>query len=194
MVIGWKIYEITGSAFDLGLVGLIQFVPAVVLTLLIGHAADRYDRRLIVRDRARRLRAGRGSSITVALLTGALSRDLLFAAVFLHRLRARFRNADRPSLWCRRWCRRSMLARAVAAWTSANQVAVICGPALGGLLYVVEPGAGDRRCASSSSAPPSRWSAWSRVERRAGASRAADAVLGAGRLRIHPRAIAACSA
>ena len=49
VAIGWKIYEITGSAFDLGLVGLIQFVPAVVLTLLIGHAADRYDRRLIVR-------------------------------------------------------------------------------------------------------------------------------------------------
>src|SRR5499433_4190575 len=49
LTIGWEIYEITNSAFDLGLVGLIQFVPAVVLTLLIGHAADRYDRRLIVR-------------------------------------------------------------------------------------------------------------------------------------------------
>ncbi|HEX3858014.1 MAG TPA: MFS transporter, partial [Pseudolabrys sp.] len=49
VVIGWKIYELTDSAFDLGLVGLIQFIPAVVLTLLVGHAADRYDRRLIVR-------------------------------------------------------------------------------------------------------------------------------------------------
>jgi MFS family permease len=49
VVIGWKIYELTGSAFDLGLVGLIQFVPAVVFTLLIGHVADRYDRRHIVR-------------------------------------------------------------------------------------------------------------------------------------------------
>src|SRR5262244_1514572 len=49
LTIGWQVYELTNSAFDLGLVGLIQFVPAVVLTLLIGHAADRYDRRLIVR-------------------------------------------------------------------------------------------------------------------------------------------------
>ena len=49
LTIGWQIYELTNSAFDLGLVGLIQFIPAVVLTLLIGHAADRYDRRLIVR-------------------------------------------------------------------------------------------------------------------------------------------------
>ena len=49
VTIGWQVYDLTDSAFDLGLVGLIQFVPAVVLTLLIGHAADRYDRRLIVR-------------------------------------------------------------------------------------------------------------------------------------------------
>src|SRR6187397_418284 len=49
LTIGWQVYEITNSAFALGLVGLIQFVPAVILTLLIGHAADRYDRRLIVR-------------------------------------------------------------------------------------------------------------------------------------------------
>jgi hypothetical protein len=41
VAIGWQVYELTDSAFDLGLVGLIQFVPAVVLTLLIGHAADR---------------------------------------------------------------------------------------------------------------------------------------------------------
>src|SRR5262249_61343481 len=56
LTIGWQIYEITNSAFDLGLVGLIQFVPAVVLTLLIGHAADRYDRRFV-------LGLGRGASV-----------------------------------------------------------------------------------------------------------------------------------
>ena len=59
LTIGWQIYELTNSAFDLGLVGLIQFVPAVVLTLLIGHAADRYDRRIDCPRGALRLRAGR---------------------------------------------------------------------------------------------------------------------------------------
>src|SRR5512135_3420292 len=49
LVIGWQLYQLTNSAFDLGLVGLIQFVPAVILTPMIGHAADRYDRRLIIR-------------------------------------------------------------------------------------------------------------------------------------------------
>jgi len=137
VVIGWKIYEITGSAFDLGLVGLIQFVPAVVLTLLIGHIADRYDRRLIVRI-AQGIYALVAVVISAALLTGALSRDLLFAAVFLLGSARAFEmptiHALVPAM-----VPGSMLARAVAAWTSANQVAVICGPALGGLLYVASP-------------------------------------------------------
>ena len=82
LTIGWQVYEITNSAFDLGLVGLIQFVPAVILTLLIGHAADRYDRRLIVRA-AHSVYALAAVMITAALVAGALSRDLLFLAVFI---------------------------------------------------------------------------------------------------------------
>src|SRR5262249_58997410 len=82
LTIGWQIYEITNSAFDLGLVGLIQFVPAVVLTLLIGHAADRYDRRLIVRV-AQGVYVLAAVMITFALIEGILGRNLLFAAVFM---------------------------------------------------------------------------------------------------------------
>src|SRR5215510_13375236 len=82
LTIGWQIYELTNSAFDLGLVGLIQFVPAVVLTLLIGHVADRYDRRLIVRA-AHSIYAAAALLITATFVTGTLSRDLLFFAVFI---------------------------------------------------------------------------------------------------------------
>src|SRR5215467_5323326 len=98
LTIGWQIYEITNSAFDLGLVGLIQFVPAVVLTLLIGHAADRYDRRLIVRV-AQGAYVLAAVMITLALFKGILGRNLLFAAVFM----------------------------------------IVCGPALGGLIYAASP-------------------------------------------------------
>ena len=49
LLIGWQLYQLTNSALDLGFIGLIQFVPAVFLTLMIGHAADRYDRRGIIR-------------------------------------------------------------------------------------------------------------------------------------------------
>jgi MFS family permease len=137
VVIGWKIYEITGSAFDLGLVGLIQFVPAVVLTLLIGHAADRYDRRMIVRT-AQSVYALAGLMITVAMVAGVLTRDLLFAAVFMIGCARAFElptgHSLVPSL-----VPPKLLSRAVAAWASANQVAVISGPALGGLIYAFNP-------------------------------------------------------
>ena len=45
VAVGWQVYTLTGSAFDLGLVGLAQFLPMILLTLLVGQAADRYDRR-----------------------------------------------------------------------------------------------------------------------------------------------------
>jgi MFS family permease len=137
LTIGWQIYELTNSAFDLGLIGLIQFVPAVVLTLLIGHAADRYDRRLIVRT-AQGTYALAAVMITVATFMGILGRELLFAAVFMIGCARAFEmptaHALAPTL-----VPSSMISRAIAAWTSANQTAVICGPALGGLIYALSP-------------------------------------------------------
>lgn len=137
LAIGWQVYELTNSAFDLGLVGLIQFVPAVVLTLLIGHAADRYDRRLIVRA-AQAICALAAVMLTLALLAGVLTRDLLFAAVFMIGCARAFEmptaHALAPSL-----VPPPLISRAVAAWTSANQIAIVCGPALGGLIYTISP-------------------------------------------------------
>ena len=137
LLIGWQIYALTGSAFDLGLVGLIQFVPAVVLTLLIGHAADRYDRRLIVRN-AQMVYALAALMVTIAMIAGAITRDLLFAAVFMIGCARAFElptgHSLVPSL-----VPQKLLPRAIAAWASANQVAVISGPALGGLIYAFNP-------------------------------------------------------
>ncbi len=48
VAVGWQLYTLTGSALDLGLVGLAQFVPTVILTLAAGQVADRYDRRVVV--------------------------------------------------------------------------------------------------------------------------------------------------
>src|ERR1700712_2459326 len=44
LAIGWQMYQLTGSAWDLGLVGLAQFAPSLAVALVAGHAADRYDR------------------------------------------------------------------------------------------------------------------------------------------------------
>ena len=133
LAIGWQVYELTNSAFDLGLVGLIQFVPAVFLTLLIGHAADRYDRRLIMRV-AQAVHALVAVVITVALLAGMLTRELLFGAVFFIACARAFELPTAHSL-VPALVPAAIMPRAVAAWTSANQVAVICGPALGGFIY-----------------------------------------------------------
>ena len=137
VAIGWEIYAITDSAFDLGLVGLIQFVPAVVLTLLVGHTADRYDRRLIVRM-AQIVYAGAALMLTVALVVGVLSRDLLFAAVLMIGCARAFELPTTHSLMPMLVPER-LLPRAVAAWTSANQFAIISGPAAGGLIYALSP-------------------------------------------------------
>ncbi len=48
VAVGWELYERTSSAFVLGLVGLVQVLPVIVLTLPVGHVADRYDRKRIV--------------------------------------------------------------------------------------------------------------------------------------------------
>jgi len=48
VAVGWRIYQLTGSAFYLGIVGLAQFLPKLVLVFIAGHAADRYDRRRVI--------------------------------------------------------------------------------------------------------------------------------------------------
>jgi len=137
VLIAWEIYAITGSALDLGLVGLIQFVPAVVLTLAIGHIADRYDRRQIVRS-AQGVYALVAIAVLWALAGHALSRNALFAAVLVLGTARAFEmptlHALVPAL-----VPEALMPRAVAAWTSANQMAVVCGPVLGGMIYALSP-------------------------------------------------------
>jgi MFS family permease len=137
LAIGWKIYAITGDAFDLGLVGLIQFIPSVIFTLLIGHLADRYDRRTIMR----------GAQVTMGLAAGLLivvffdqtpDVHLLFAAVFLIGTARAFESPAGQSL-VPAVVPTTLLPRATAGWATANQTGIICGPAAGGLIYAFKP-------------------------------------------------------
>src|SRR5258708_33475361 len=50
LAVGWQIYNLTDSPFDLGLVGLMQFLPLVSLMLVVGQVADRYNRQVIVQS------------------------------------------------------------------------------------------------------------------------------------------------
>jgi MFS family permease len=144
LTIAWKLYQLTNSALDLGLIGLIQFVPAALFTLLIGHVADRYDRRLIIRS-AQAIAAIAAAVVTVALATDTISPEILFAAVFLIGC-ARAFEAPATSALVPSLVPPPLVTRAVAGWASANQIAVITGPALGGLIYAVSPVAVSTLC------------------------------------------------
>jgi len=137
VAIGWQLYSLTGSALDLGLVGLVQFVPTIVLTLVVGQVADRYDRRRVV---VLCELAQVGAVVVLALGShgGWLTREgMLLMAAGLGAARA-FENPARAAL-VPRLVPLAVLPRAIASVTSAGQTARVVGPALGGLLYALGP-------------------------------------------------------
>ena len=82
VAIGWQIYKLTKSAFYLGMVGLVQFLPMFLLTLIVGHVADRYNRRLIIS--ACQLIEGAGVLVLAAgSYSGWLNKESILAIMFL---------------------------------------------------------------------------------------------------------------
>jgi MFS family permease len=134
VAVGWQIYELTGSAFDLGLVGLVQFFPVVVLGLLIGHIADRYDRRVVV-GTCQVIKALAAAAFALCTLGGFISRDVMLAILFVSGTARAFETPTMHTL-VPGIVPPELLQRAIAASSTASQTAIICGPAIGGLLYV----------------------------------------------------------
>jgi MFS family permease len=133
VAVGWQLYELTNDPFDLGLVGLVQFVPLVAFALVIGQVADLFDRRVVVAA----CQVGKAlAALALALGTarGWLGRDAMLAVLFLSGTARAFEiptiHALLPGL-----VPTTLLPRAIAASASAQQTAVICGPSIGGLLY-----------------------------------------------------------
>jgi MFS family permease len=134
VAVGWQIYELTGSAFDLGLVGLVQFFPVVVLSIVIGHFADRYDRRVMV-GTCQLVKGLCAAAFAVGTLLGLLDRDAMLAILFVSGTARAFETPTMHTL-VPGTVPLALLPRAIAASATASQTAIICGPALGGLLYV----------------------------------------------------------
>ncbi len=130
----WQMYDLTGSAWDLGLVGLYQFAPVLVFTLLAGHVADRYPRGRIMAS-AMTLQWLSAALLLAATLAGALSRELIFGiSVALGSARA-FQMPAQQSL-VGALLPHGLLSRGTAMSSAGNQISVIGGPALAGLLYM----------------------------------------------------------
>src|SRR5215467_6154227 len=132
VAMAWQIYEITNSAFQIGLLGLARAIPQIVLLLVGGLLADAMNRRKL-------MIYTQGSlffvSAALALLTvaGRASPLLLYAATmllaFFSSLEAPSRQAIVPSL-----VPREELAKAMALHSSQRYVSVILGPSLAGVV------------------------------------------------------------
>jgi MFS family permease len=137
VAVAWQMYDITHNPLDLGLVGLTQFIPAALFVLVAGHIADRYDRRKIVR--ICQITSGLATAtLAIGTAGGWLSREALLAIVFVTGSARAFEQTTMTTL-LPGIVPASLLSRATAAGASATQIAVIGGPAMGGLLYAVSP-------------------------------------------------------
>ena len=139
VAIGWQIYDLTGSAFALGMIGLVQFIPLLALAVVVGHVADRYDRRFIAVI-CQVLEGVTVAGIAAAVVLHAITAAWLFAATFVVGVGRAFENPTTQAL-LPNLVSRERLPAATANWASANRVAVISGPALGGILYAISPAA-----------------------------------------------------
>jgi MFS family permease len=137
VAIGWQLYELTGNPLDLGLVGLAQFIPGILLVLVIGQVTDRYDRRAIL-STCQAAEAVMAAVLLTAAVSGAISRELILGAAFVMGGARAFEltamQSMVPSL-----VPLPLVPRAVAGSATANQSATIVGPALGGFIYAASP-------------------------------------------------------
>ena len=139
IAIGWQVYEFTDSPLSLGLIGLAQFLPQCLFVLVAGHVADRYDRRRIALV-LQAVQCAIAIALAVGHYTHSLTGDLMYLYSFLIGTTQAFQA---PSL-------RSMLPSLVGperfprclAWCSGSRkVAIVTGPALGGVIFLLGAGA-----------------------------------------------------
>ncbi|HET9903633.1 MAG TPA: MFS transporter [Xanthobacteraceae bacterium] len=137
VAVGWQIYGLTGDPFDLGLVGLAQFLPAMLLFPFTGHVADRYDRRTVLRL-CQAAEAAAVAALMWGTASGAIGREAILGASLVIGA-ARAFEAPALSALLPVIVSPELFPRAVAGSASANQFATIAGPALGGLVYALSP-------------------------------------------------------
>ena len=138
VAVGWQVYALTGSAFALGMVGLVSFLPTALLTFLAGHVADRFDRKRVVQI-CQMLEGVAAAFLAWGSVGGWLTVTHIFVVSALFGAAAAFERPAAaamlpgvvPPL---------MMQRGTALTSGAMELASIAGPALGGLAYALSPG------------------------------------------------------
>jgi MFS family permease len=135
MAVGWQVYHITGRLLDLGLIGLSQFLPFLCLVLFSGHVADQFDRRIIIM-------LGHCSYAACALLLLGFAwmsiRTTLpiFGVLAILGVTRAFQMPAGQS-FVPNIVPLEVLRNALAINSSANQIAAIAGPSVGGIIYAI---------------------------------------------------------
>ena len=136
--VGWFVYSETKSAWALGFVGLATFLPALAFAMFTGHVADNYNRRIIV-GLSFLSCATCATGLALIATLGISQTWPVYACILLTGAGRAFgnpaSNAITPQL-----VPREHFANAVTWFSAIQQVAVVSGPAIGGLLYVFGPG------------------------------------------------------
>jgi MFS family permease len=138
VAIGWQIYDLTGSAFELGMIGLVQFLPTALLVFVAGHTADKFERKRVVQL------CQLAEALTALFLcwgsyAGWLTEVHIFIATFVLGMAGAFESPTIAAL-LPLIAPQGSLQRATALSSAAAQVATITGPALGGIAFAFAPG------------------------------------------------------
>ena len=133
VAIGWQMYSLTNSAFYLGLIGLVQFLPMLLLSLFVGHISDRYDRRKIITI------SQSVQSLFILILAfgsfnGWITKERFLLIIFFVAIAHSFEGPPMQAL-LPNIVSKDVFPRASALMSSVSEFAVIIGPALGGILY-----------------------------------------------------------
>lgn len=137
VAVGWQVYDLTKNPLDLGIIGLVQFLPALALVLVTGSVADRYNRRVIMAI------CMVGEALCMAgllafTISGSSNVNIVFAILLGFGVARAFLGPASGSL-APNLVPPEELGNAIAWNSSAWQIATIVGPVAGGLLYGLAP-------------------------------------------------------
>jgi len=133
VAVGWQVYDLTRDPFDLGIVGIVQFLPSLLLVLVTGVVADRFGRRLIM-TLSSLIEAGCAVALLLLTLRGLAGPLPIFVVLAMFGIARAFYGPASSSLFAN-LVPQEDFANAIAWNSSAWQTATIVGPVAGGLLY-----------------------------------------------------------
>ncbi len=137
VAVGWQIYDLTGNALYLGMIGLLQFLPSLLLILVTGSVVDRYNRRMIMAI-CLMMSAGCCAGLLALTVSGTFAPLPVFAILVVFGIERAFLGPAVQSL-APNLVPKEDLANSFAWNSSSWQLASILGPVTGGLLYGLGP-------------------------------------------------------